>query len=163
MQHSFGPTLQWSDRFAFDIALRLENSGEELTDILKRHNVSVTELMKFNTDPVFLKKVDSYRNEIRDNGVTFKMKARAQAEELLTTSWVLIHSPDVSASVKADLIKSTVRWAGLESKSESDSGGNNGGVKIVINLAGQDVSATVIEPQPQPLEVDYAEEASEEA
>lgn len=160
MQHSFGPTLQWTDRFAFDIALRLENSGEELADILARHKYTTADLLKFNTDPVFLKKVDGYRTEIRDNGVTFKMKARAQAEELLTTSWVLIHSPDVSPAVKADLIKSTVRWAGLESKSTEENTNSTGGVRITINLAGQDVT-TVVEPPTLELEANHGEADAE--
>jgi hypothetical protein len=61
------------------------------------------------------------------------MKARAQAEELLVTSWTLIHSPDVSAAVKADLIKQTVKWGGLEPKNEAEATAG-GGVKITINL-----------------------------
>ena len=88
----------------------------------------------FNKDPVFLKKVEHYRDEIREKGLTFKLKARAQAEELLTTSWGLIHSADVSPAVKADLIKSTVKWAGLETKTDEANVGVAGGVKININF-----------------------------
>ena len=66
------------------------------------------------------------------------MKARAQAEELLTTSWLLIHNEDVSPSVKADLIKSTVKWAGLEVKGTEDNGAGNAGVSITINLGDKD-------------------------
>jgi hypothetical protein len=80
--------------------------------------------------------------------MTFKLKARAQAEELLTTSWTLIHSPDVSAAVKADLIKSTVKWGGLEPKNEVNAEGASGGVKITINLGGQDFPATVVDHEP---------------
>ena len=54
--------------------------------------------------------------------MTFKLKARAQAEELLTTSWTLIHSPEVSPAVKADLIESTVKWGGLEPKNDTAEG-----------------------------------------
>ena len=98
---------------------------------------------------MFLKKVESYRNDIRDKGMTFKVKARAQAEELLTTSWTLIHSPDVSAAVKADLIKSTVKWGGLEPKNDVVAEGAGGGVKITINLGGQEHAATVIDAEPE--------------
>lgn len=133
---------RWTDRFAFDIALRLEGSGDDLTDILQRHNIAPVDLLEINKDPLFLKRVESYRDDIRDKGVTFKMKARAQAEELLTTSWVLIHSPDVSAAVKADLIKSTVKWAGLEPKGDDSAGGPAGGVKITINLGNDQLGTT---------------------
>ena len=80
--------------------------------------------------------------------MTFKLKARAQAEELLTTSWTLIHSPDVSPAVKADLIKSTVKWGGLEPKNDVVTEGAGGGVKITINLGGQQHDATVIDAEP---------------
>lgn len=125
---------RWSDRLAFDVALRLEGSGEAVTDIITRHNISALELQDFSKDPVFLKRVEHYRTEVRDKGLTFKLKARSQAEELLKTSWLLIHSPDVSAAVKADLIKSTVKWAGLEPKNEPTDTGGSGGVRITINL-----------------------------
>jgi hypothetical protein len=125
---------KWSDRLAFDIALALEGSGETLDEIKQRHRIRSDDLLVFNKDPVFLKKVEHYRGEVRDKGLTFRLKARAQAEELLTTSWGLIHSPEVSPAVKADLIKSTVKWAGLEVKTDEGTGGATGGVKININF-----------------------------
>ena len=101
---------KWSNRLAFDIALMLEGSGETLDELKDRHSVNTDDVLVFNKDPVFLKQVNSYRDDIKEKGMTFKLKARAQAEELLTTSWTLIHSPEVSPAVKADLIKSTVKW-----------------------------------------------------
>lgn len=140
---------KWSDRLAFDMALMLEGSGETLDEVKTRHGVSTEDILAFNKDPIFLKKVESYRDEIREKGMTFKLKARAQSEELLTTSWTLIHNPDVSAAVKADLIKSTVKWAGLEPRNnEVVQEGAGGGVKITINLGGQEHPATVIDAEP---------------
>ena len=91
----------WSDRLAMDVALALEGSGETLPEIMLRHNIVADDLGRFNSDPVFLQKVGFLREEVRTKGMTFRLKARAQAEELLTTSWTLIHSNDVSAAVKA--------------------------------------------------------------
>ena len=124
---------RWSDRLAFDMALLLEGSGEEMPDLMSRHKVTQDDMLGFTKDPLFIKKVEHYREEVRDKGLTFRMKARAQAEELLVTSWTLIHSPDVSAAVKADLIKQTVKWGGLEPKDSVDAN-LGGGVKITINL-----------------------------
>ena len=124
---------KWSDRLAFDMALLLEGSGEEMSEMLSRHRISTDEIAAFSKDPVFLKKVEHYREEVREKGLTFRMKARAQAEELLVTSWTLIHSPDVSAAVKADLIKQTVKWGGLEPKNDTEVNAG-GGVRITINL-----------------------------
>lgn len=137
---------KWSDRLALDIALRLEGSGEDVAEICLRHNIVPATLLEYNKDPVFLAKVGQLRNEVRDKGITFRLKARTQAEELLKTSWLLIHSPDTSAAVKADLIKSTVKWAGLEPKGDvAVEDGNGGGVRITINLGGETAQQKVIE------------------
>lgn len=112
---------------------------------MERHNITANDLLVFKADPIFLKKVEHYRNEVRDKGLTFKLKARAQAEELLTTSWLLIHDPAVSPAVKADLIKSTVKWAGLEPKDAGAQENNSGGVKITINLGPDPRDARTIE------------------
>jgi len=128
-----------------DIALLLEGSGETIIEVMARHTIDTTALARFNTDPVFLRKVNDLRGEVREKGMTFRMKARAQAEELLTTSWSLIHSPDVPASVKEKLLVDTVRWGGLEpAKSNSGIEGPAGGVNITINLAGQAPTPKVI-------------------
>ena len=134
---------KWSDRLAFDVALALEGSGETLDEIKDRHRITTNNLLGFNKDPVFLKTVEKYREEIRDKGLTFKLKARAQAEELLTTSWGLIHSAEVSPAVKADLIKSTVKWAGLETKTDEGNAGTAGGVKINISFGTNTPGMTV--------------------
>lgn len=143
---------KWNDRLAFDVALTLEGSGETLQEIMGRHNITANDILAFNADPIFLKKVEHYRGEVRDKGLTFKLKARAQAEELLTTSWLLIHDPAVSPAVKADLIKSTVKWAGLEPKDSAPGDGGTGGVKITINLGpdprdSRTIEATTIEAE----------------
>lgn len=139
----------WSDRLAFDVALSLEGSGEALNDLLARHHVSADDILRFKADPVFLRRVRHYRDEIRDKGLTFRLKARAQAEELLATSYLLIHDPAVSPAVKADLIKSTVKWADLEPKNNSNMEGAAGGVRITINLGDSPDDARVINVAPE--------------
>lgn len=108
------PKANWSDKLAFEIALVMEGSGEPVATILKAHNLTEDQFLKISDDKTFVKKVEIYRADIEKNGLTFKLKAKAQAEVLLNTSFDLIHHPDVPAAVKADLIKSTVKWAGLE-------------------------------------------------
>lgn len=127
-------TTQWNDRLAFDVALMLEGSSETLQEIAARHNVTPADLQRFNGDKNFKRQVESFREEVRDKGLTFRVKARAQAEELLATSWHLIHDEDVSPNVKADLIKSTVKWAGLEVRGAEDNASGAAGVSITINL-----------------------------
>ena len=54
----------------------------------------------------------------------------------------------MSAAVKADLIKSTVKWGGLEPKNDVLAEGGSGGVKITINLGDQEHRATIIDAEP---------------
>jgi hypothetical protein len=147
---------KWNDRFAFDLALLLEGSGEKLDELLERHEFEAADLLVFNKDSHFLKKVEAYREEVRTKGLTFRVKARAQAEELLKTSWLLIHDPIVSPAVKADLIKSVVRWAGLETAAKDDATGGVGGVTITINMGGGQLDVTA---KPAPVELDDADYA----
>jgi hypothetical protein len=74
---------------------------------------------------------------VKKEGMSFRLKARLQAEELLKTSWRLIHAPtdEVPPSVKADLVKATMRWAGYDNK-ETAAGAVNNGFNIQINLGG---------------------------
>lgn len=137
------PATPWNDRVAFDMALLLEGSGETLDDIADRYAITSSDIIRYKEDPLFIKRVEDYREDVRDQGLTFRVKARAQAEELLTTSWLLIHNEDVSPSVKADLIKSTVKWAGLEVKPDAQiEAGGGGGVQISINLGGAGAPAS---------------------
>ncbi len=145
---------KWSDRFAFDLALLMEGSGEKLDELLDRHEYDASDLLTFKNDANFLKKVEAFREEVRTKGLTFRVKARAQAEELLRTSWILIHDPIVSPAVKADLIKATVRWGGLETPPKEEGGGGAGGVTITINLGGKQLDVTT---KPAFLELDDAD------
>jgi hypothetical protein len=161
MDHTPLHHTKWNDRLAFDIALTLEGSGETTNEIVARHRIDPADLLHFSQDPVFLRKVDHYRGEIREKGLTFRLKARAQAEELLTTSWLLIHDASVSPAVKADLIKATVRWGGLEPKDTVDTGAGGGGVKITINLGPnpQDSRTIDVDTTPRPPLLESADDA----
>lgn len=90
------------------------------------------------SDPVFLKDLAQACEMVRKEGMSFKMKAKLQAEELLKKSWQMIHSPtdQVPASVSADLIKSTMRWAGYDTKVSAE-GGNTNAFQINIMLGDQ--------------------------
>jgi hypothetical protein len=92
---------------------------------------------RLRRDPVFIADLKAVVEELRKDGMSFKMKARLQAEELLKTSWRLIHSnnDDVPPNVKADLIKFTIRAAGLDgSKDQAAAAGQNNALQININL-----------------------------
>lgn len=130
-QYDFTP---WSDRLALDVALIMSGSGDSIKEVLKEHNLTQDDFIRFSADKLFQDRIAEYQKDIKERGLTFKLKAKAQAEELLKTSWSLIHDRDTSPAVKADLIKSTVKWAGLEPTGKELDMGGKSGVSITINL-----------------------------
>ena len=103
--------------------------------ICEEYGISRDEWDELRHHPQFIKDVAVASEELKKEGMSFKMKARLQSEELLKTSWRLIHdtSGDVPPSVKADLIKFTVRAAGYEADAKNGAQANNN-LQININL-----------------------------
>lgn len=137
MSQSLAPSpVTWTPSLALSIALLLEGSGDQLVDILRDNSLSRADYVALVQNKTFQWAVTQLREDIRLNGLGFKVKAKMQAEQMLETSWNLVHHPEVSPAVKADLIKATVRWAGYEPK---DSGNGTGvsaaaGVQVTINI-----------------------------
>ena len=62
----------------------------------------------------------------------------------------------MSPAVKADLIKSTVKWAGLDTTAPGEGQNGGGGVTITINLGGQALDVTA---KATVEDADYTDEA----
>ena len=82
--------------------------------------------------PVFIKAYQEAVEMLKVEGMSFKAKARIQAEDYLSTAFGMVKNPNISDNVRADLIKSTVRWAGYDKKAVEGEGGT--GFAIQINL-----------------------------
>jgi hypothetical protein len=67
---------------------------------------------------------------LKVDGMSFKMKARMQAEGFLSTSFAMVTNPATSDAVRADLIKNTVRWAGYDAKAAEVGQGNTFAIQI---------------------------------
>ena len=110
-------TLGWPPSLPFDLAL----SQQPVREICGAYGIDRFEYDRLKGDPNFRRAVSEARESLReDDSASFKLKVRAQSEELLKTSWALIHKPldEVPASVKAQLIMFTVRCAGLDASVE---------------------------------------------
>jgi len=100
----------------------------------EEYGYSHSEWVALREDPVFVKALIEAVKMVQQEGMSFKLKARLQAEELLKRSWILIHDKAVPASVQSDLIKATMRWAGYDEKKEAGPGGSTNALQININL-----------------------------
>lgn len=135
----------WPASLVVDMAL----GGASDEAICTAYELQQHELEDIKSDPSFIVQLAAVEKEIQKEGVSFRMKARLQAEELLATSWGLIHSPATPASVKAGLIKDTVRWAGWDAPAQEAGAGRGGfSVNIVLNNSGASQGIT-IDQQPE--------------
>lgn len=149
---------EWTNKIALDLALVLESGMGTVEDLLTSNRLKKEDLEDFTADKNFLRVVEDYRTDIREKGLGFKLKARAQAEDLLKTSYIMTQDPDVPASVKADIIKSTVKWAGYDTPPPIQGGGPSSGVSITINFSGDTGKEKMVNITPTPQAVGYDDE-----
>lgn len=103
-------------------------------DICEAYGIDKDEFFALADDPTFQAAFQQAKERLQKEGMSFRIKAQLQAELLLEKSWNLIHNDNTPTTVKADLIKSTVRWAGLEPKGDGPGGGVGSAFQININL-----------------------------
>lgn len=106
-----------------------------MEDIREAYGFNPGQWRRLQDTEQFKNDVATARSMLKEDGMSFKAKARLQAEELLKTSWGLIHDKSgmVPPSVKADLLKFTIRAAGLEA-SPKDQLANITPLQININM-----------------------------
>ena len=115
--------------FPIEVALRVA----PIKDICAAYNLSEEDWGHLRRDPVFVSDLKKAVDMVKQEGMSFKLKARMQSEELLKTSWQMIHDQEVTPAVRADLLKFTVRCAGLEAGPKDQQGSGNT-LQIQINL-----------------------------
>jgi len=138
--------IGWPPTLPIEIALREQTPKE----ICAAYGIDRAEWQRLCADPVFGAAVQKAADMLQKEGMSFRVKAQLQSEELLRTSWGLIHSPNdqVAPSVKADLIKFTVLAAGLDASIEQKANGALGagagpGLQINIHLTAPDRGVTI--------------------
>jgi hypothetical protein len=95
-------------------------------------------------DPAFLADLQRAVDMLKDEGMSFRVKAKIQAEELLKTSWRMIHNPNTPPNVAADLIKSTARWAQYDVPPSQQQAAPGSGFSVTINLGNAGPSLRVV-------------------
>jgi hypothetical protein len=119
----------WPKKLPFDVAF-----GESDDILCAKYNLAPAALENLYLNPVFRREVADHQAVIRDEGITFKAKAKLQAEMYLENLHEIVVSQTAAPSVKLDAIKSMVKWAGYEPKPEAAST-TAGGPSITINIS----------------------------
>lgn len=124
-----------------------------LETIKEAYQISEEEWEALKANETFRKQILKYQQESEEEGYTYRAKARLQAEELLKTSFAMIHDINTPPAVKADLIKFTARVAGYETPKQAV-GEGGGGFVLNINIPGAQFQANL--PVQAPLRPDFS-------
>lgn len=111
-----------------ELALKIASPQQ----ICSHYEIDKKQFAAIIAHPVFIKAYQEAVEALKVDGMSFKMKARMQAEGFLATSFAMVTNPTTSDAVRADLIKNTVRWAGYDAKAADVGQGSN--FNIQINL-----------------------------
>ena len=83
-------------------------------DIFAVYGISPVQAVRLKEVPAFAEALKHAKEMVKKDGASFRVRARIQSEHLLDKTWALIHDPKTPPSVATDLIKTTVKWAGLD-------------------------------------------------
>ena len=124
--------LGWPPALPLEIALREHTP----TQVCQAYGLDRDDWDRLRYDPLFVAELKRCVTELQKDGMRFRIKARLQSEELLKKSWEMIHDSydKVPAAVKADLIKHTIKAAGLDASKEQAQGAGLNPLNIQINL-----------------------------
>lgn len=120
--------LGWPATLPIEVAMKESTPKELCAD----YGLTRDDWNRLRATPGFVNEVAACVEMLKKEGMSFKLKAQLQAEALLKTSWKIIHTKDAPAQVKADLIKSTMKWAGYDTTEKV--GGQQNALQINIVL-----------------------------
>lgn len=129
-------SLAWPPTLPIELALKTASPSE----LRVEYGYSDAEWSALRHNPAFLKDLGQACELVRQEGMSFKLKAKLIAEENLKQVWKMIHESagDVPPLVKGRLIELTARWAGFDPKGQGDgaAGGalTSNAFQININL-----------------------------
>ncbi len=120
----------WHPKMVLELALGVE----EPDDVLARYGVNEAEWRAIEPNPAFRRELAEMSRQVQEEGLSFKAKARIQAESYLMDLDAMVADRETPPSVRLEAIKSAVRWGELEPKKEKDGDGTGTTFAIQINF-----------------------------
>lgn len=126
--------LVWPPTLPIELALKTAEPAE----LRVEYGYTDEEWQALRSNPVFLKELAGACELVRQEGMSFKLKAKLIAEENLKEVFRLTRDPQCPHAVRGKLIELTARWAGFDPRTNGE-GGEGGPVNanmlnISINL-----------------------------
>lgn len=132
LSHIDPASISYPPALPLEIAL-----GADLDELKVAYGITEEEWEALKLNENFRKDILKHQEEVKEEGYSYRKKAKVQAENLLTTSWELIHDKDTPPAVKADLIKFTARVAGYDTQGKGPAAGEaQPTFSININMGG---------------------------
>jgi len=125
-----------------EIALRTSSTQA----VCENYGISDEEWSLIQCDPTFQADLQRAMEMLKEEGMSFRVKAKLQAEELLKTSWRMIHDVNAPPAVRSDLIKATMRWAQYDVPPSQQTVTPRSGFHISINFSGDRAEPRLINP-----------------
>ena len=118
----------YSQHFIMELALGLETPDA----LCIRYDITPSEYALLLANPIFQTDLAHWKQKMVDEGLSFKLKARVQAESYLEQIDDIITSPNTSQETKLAAISRVVGWAGLEQSKTTSETSNKPTVTINI-------------------------------
>lgn len=127
--------LVWPPTLPIELALKTATPAE----LRLEYGFTSEEWLALRSNPVFLADLAGACELVRQEGMSFKLKAKLIAEENLTEVFKLTRDPLCPPAVRGKLIELTARWAGFDPRTNGEEGVHGGPVNantlnIQINL-----------------------------
>lgn len=139
-QHPHAPNDPLSSVWPATLCLELAMRDQTPEEVCRAYGIDRDEFVRLGANPAFRAELKAAVEALRKEGASFRVRAQMQSVELLKTSFTMIHNTDVPANVRADLIKFTVKAAGLDASVMASGVNGKGGVAqaftINLNLGG---------------------------
>ena len=144
--------VAWDPRLAFDIAMA---GVDKAIDVFAKYKIDVDAAMELLQNPVFQKQLKDYAAEVETSGLTYRMKARVLAEDLLPHAYDLATDTLYPASVRADMIQWMTKVADLEpAKANGKDVPQSGGFSLQILFAGDRAGQSAVGGTKEPIVIE---------
>lgn len=131
---TFKNVIEIEPRMVLEIAMGLRDPK----DIAEDYGFSEEQWISLKVHEPFVKQVDDKKAELKESGVTFKLKSALIAEELLESLYIKASAEDATLHAVLESLKFTSRAAGLDAPKQ-DGVAAGSGFSINITIGGQSV------------------------
>ena len=118
----------YPQNFVMELALGLETEDA----LCVRYDFTPEEYALLLSNKTFQSDLANWKQRMADEGLSFKLKARVQAESYLMDIDGIIHDPSTSNETKLAAISRVVSWGGLDQKATQESSSSKPSITINI-------------------------------